>query len=83
MLVISAREFRNKQKSYLDKIDEGVELVLKSKSKSYKILPIIQNDTLMSKEEFFEKLNRAEQDYVEGRYRVLETKDDIKNLLGL
>jgi hypothetical protein len=25
MLVISSREFRNKQKSYLDKADEGLE----------------------------------------------------------
>jgi hypothetical protein len=84
MLVVSTREFRNNQKSYLDKIDEGIELLLtRGKNKSYKILPVIEDDTLMSKDEFFAKLDRAERDYAEGRYRTLETEEDIKNLLGL
>ncbi len=28
MVIVSSREFRSKQKSYLDKVDEGVEVVI-------------------------------------------------------
>ena len=51
MLVISSREFRDKQKSYLDQVDEGVELLLqRGKNKSYKIVPVTNDDTIISKE---------------------------------
>ncbi|HBL32713.1 MAG TPA: prevent-host-death protein, partial [Porphyromonadaceae bacterium] len=40
MIIISSKEFRNKQKSYLDKVDEGLEvLIRRGKGKSYKIVP--------------------------------------------
>jgi hypothetical protein len=39
MLVVSTREFRDKQKSYLDKADEGIEILIqRGKNKSYKVL---------------------------------------------
>jgi len=67
MLVISTREFRDKQKSYLDKIDEGVEiLILRAKEKAYKITPVAKDDTLMSKEEYYSMLDRGLQSIREG-----------------
>jgi hypothetical protein len=36
------------------------------------------DDTLMSKEEFFAKLDRAEEDIRQGRYIVLKSKEDIE-----
>ncbi|MDR2969049.1 MAG: prevent-host-death protein [Tannerellaceae bacterium] len=60
MLVISSREFRDRQKSYLDKVDEGMEILIqRSRNKSYKIVPVTEDDTLMSKEDFFAKIDRA------------------------
>ena len=51
MLVVSSREFRENQKSYLDKVDEGVEILIqRGKDKSYKIVPITEEDTVISKE---------------------------------
>jgi len=51
MIVISTREFRDKQKYYLDKVDEGVVVIIqRGKNKSYKIIPVTENDTLISKE---------------------------------
>lgn len=68
MLVISSREFRANQKSYLDKIDEGVEILIqRSKNKSYKIVPVGDDDTVMSKEDFFAKIDLSIQQAKEGK----------------
>ena len=51
MLIISSREFRDKQASYFDRADNGEEvLVQRGKDKSYKIVPVSENDTVVSKE---------------------------------
>lgn len=51
MLIISSREFRDNQASYLDRIDSGEEiLVQRGKNKSYKIIPVSEEDTVISKE---------------------------------
>jgi len=50
MLVISSREFREKQAMYLDHVDEGTEiLVQRGKDKSYKIVPVTKDDTVIPK----------------------------------
>lgn len=51
MLVVSSREFREKQAMYLDHVDQGNEIVVqRGKNKSYKIVPITENDTIVKKE---------------------------------
>lgn len=51
MLVVSSREFRDKQAMYLDQADEGKEiLVQRGKNRSYRIVPITEDDTIMKKE---------------------------------
>ncbi len=78
MLVISSREFREKQKSYLDKVDEGVEILIRrGKTRSYKILPVREDDTLMSKEAFFARVDRALQQAKEGNGVVLNSKEEL------
>jgi antitoxin (DNA-binding transcriptional repressor) of toxin-antitoxin stability system len=68
MLVVSTREFRDNQKSYLDKIDSGMEvLIQRGKRRSYKIVPVANDDTLMSKEDFFAKIDRSLQEAKEGK----------------
>ncbi|HHV86948.1 MAG TPA: prevent-host-death protein, partial [Petrimonas sp.] len=68
MIIVSSREFRDKQKSYLDKVDEGVEILIRrGKNKSYKIVPVQEDDTLMSKEEFFAMIDRALEEAEQGK----------------
>jgi hypothetical protein len=59
MLVINAKEIKDNQKTYFDKVDE--------------------DDTRMSKEELFEKIDRALLQYKEGKYKVLtpELKEEL------
>lgn len=51
MLIISSREFRDNQASYLDRVDNGEEiLVQRGRNKAYKIIPITRDDTVIRKE---------------------------------
>lgn len=78
MLVISSREFRDNQASYFDRVDNGEEiLVQRSKNKSYKITSVTEDDTLMSKEAFFAKIDRALEEVKEGKGIVLNSRDEL------
>ena len=78
MLIVSSREFRDRQKSYLDKVDAGMEILIqRGQNKSYKITPVTNDDTLMSKEVFFEKIDQAIRDIEGGRGIVIENKEEL------
>ena len=79
MLVISSREFRDKQASYFNQADKGVEiLVQRGKNKSYKIVPVTDDDTLMSKEAFFAMLDHSIQDINDGKGTRIRGKEELK-----
>lgn len=68
MIIVSSREFRDKQKSYLDRVDEGAEILIRrGKNKSYKIVPVKEDDTLMSKGEFFAMIDRSLEEVEQGK----------------
>jgi len=83
MLVISTSEFRDKQRSYLDKVDRGTEILIqRKKNRSYKIVPVSDDDTLMSKEEYFAMLDRGLQSIKEGKGRKM-TIEQVNEILGI
>lgn len=86
MLVITSREFRENQASYFDRVDKGEEILIqRKKNKSYKIVPVTEDDTLMSKEEFFAKIDKSLQQAKEGkRYSMKEDEslDDFLDRIG-
>ncbi len=51
MLVISSREFRDKQAEYFDRADNGEQIIVqRGKNKAYSLTPITENDILINKE---------------------------------
>ena len=83
MLVISTREFRERQGKYLGMASSGEDVVLKSRKEgSFKIVPIKRDDSLMSKEAFYAKLDRSIQQIEEGKLYTLDM-NKIDELLGL
>jgi len=51
MIKVSSKEFRDKQKSYLDRVDDGIEILIqRGKHKSYKIVPVIEDSTVIDKD---------------------------------
>ena len=82
MLVISTREFRERQGKYLKKVKEGEDVVLKSRENgSFKLVPLTEDDTLMNKEEFFNKLDLSLQQAKEGKTIRVSSVEEIKALL--
>jgi len=82
MLVISSREFRENQKSYLDKADEGIEILIqRGKNKSYKIVPVSDDDTLISKKDFFEKIDQSLTEIKQGKSTRIKTKEELTRFL--
>jgi hypothetical protein len=78
MLVVSTREFRDNQKSYLDKIDLGIEMLLqRGRTKAYKIIPVSDDDALISKEAFYAKLNQAEQSIKDGKGNTVYSQEEL------
>ncbi|MDR2130157.1 MAG: type II toxin-antitoxin system Phd/YefM family antitoxin [Odoribacteraceae bacterium] len=79
MLIVSSREFRDNQKSYLDKVDEGVEILIqRGKNRAYRLVPVKEDDTLMSKEEFFAKIDRSLKEIEEGKCTRIRTNEELK-----
>jgi antitoxin (DNA-binding transcriptional repressor) of toxin-antitoxin stability system len=82
MIIVSSREFRDKQKSYLDRVDAGAEILIRrGKNKSYRIVPVKEDDTLMSKEAFFAILDSSLHDIQDGKGIRIKGKDELKNYL--
>ena len=83
MVVISTREFRERQGKYLGMVANGENVVLKSRKEgSFKIVPLQRDATLMSKEEFYAKLDRSIQQIKDGKLHTLNM-NNIDELLGL
>lgn len=82
MLVISTREFRESQGKYLEKAKRGESVVIKSRGNgSFKLVPITEDDTLMSKEDFFRKLDKSLQQAKDGKTTRVSSKEELKALL--
>ena len=82
MEVISSRVFRSNQSKYLGLAAKGCGIILKTRSLgSFKITPLSEDDTLMSKEDFFRKLDRAREEIKAGNGTVLKTKEEIDRFL--
>ena len=59
MEIVSSRDFRSQMGEYLRKALSS-EVVIKSRDfGSFKLVPLTEDDTLMTKEEFFAKIDRA------------------------
>ena len=59
MITVSSREFRSNQKTYLDQVANGAELLITRKNEAFKIVKVTADDTIVSKKEFFDKVERS------------------------
>ncbi len=83
MLIISSREFREKQKMYLDLVDQNEQVIVqRGKNKAYALTAITETDRFFAdplvKARLTHSLNQAET----GK-TITVKKEDIKGLLGL
>ena len=81
ILEVSARQFREKQKSFFEIADTGKQIVIKrGRKQSYILSPISQDDFVVTPE-LLEKIERARQQMREGKYTECKTwEDTLKHL---
>ena len=75
MTVVSIRDFRANQSKYLGLAAGGDSVILTSRAGSFKIVPITEDDSLVSKKEFFARID-------EGKGTSVSSKEELDSLLA-
>jgi antitoxin (DNA-binding transcriptional repressor) of toxin-antitoxin stability system len=74
MLVISTRDFRANQTKFLDMVNKGEDIVLKSREKgSFKLVPVKEEDAIINKRDITAELKGALQqvrDHMDGKIQL-------------
>ncbi|MBR0300403.1 MAG: type II toxin-antitoxin system Phd/YefM family antitoxin [Bacteroidales bacterium] len=81
MTVVSIRDFRANQSKYLGLAAGGESVVLTSRTGSFKIVPI-EDDSLISKKEFFARIDEARKSIAEGKGTSVSGKEELGSLLA-
>mgnify|MGYP002842952077 CR=1 FL=1 len=83
MLVISSREFRQNQKMYFERVDQGEQIIVqRGKDKAYALTPVEQED-LYFDADTIKRIKESIQQVKSGKTRKISTSDQISELLGL
>jgi antitoxin (DNA-binding transcriptional repressor) of toxin-antitoxin stability system len=83
MMVISSREFRQNQRKYFDKADQGEQIIVqRGKDKSYALTPVKEDD-LYFNEKMIKRIKESFLQAQEGEYKEITTLEGIKALLGI
>lgn len=81
MKVVSSRDFRSQMGEYLRKALTS-DVIIKSRDfGSFKLVPLTEDDTLMTKEEFFAKIDQAIERVRAGQYTEVSTKEELTAFL--
>ena len=81
MLAVSSREFRTNQRHYLDQVAQGIELLITRKKDAFKLSRVEKDDTLMSKEEFYAKIERAKEHAQQGLGYAMKPGESLADFL--
>lgn len=83
MLVISSREFRQNQKRYFEKADDGEQIIVqRGKDKAYALTPVRQDD-LYFNAKMIERIKDSIKQVEEGKTKRIKTTEQLNELLGL
>ena len=81
MLVVSSREFREKQAEYMDRADNGEQIIVqRGKNKAYSIVPISADDVYFTPN-MIARMKESIQQINEGKGVSLNTQDELNKFL--
>ena len=86
MLVISTRELTQNQNKFFEMANEQ-RVIIKRRNKFFQIVDLGEmipelNDTYMTKEEMFAKIDEGIAEYKAGKTKTLSSKEEIHNFLN-
>lgn len=82
MTIISSRDFRSNQGKYLGLAAGGESVILTSRAGNFKIVPVSEDDSIMSKAEFLSKIEEARNDIENGKGTEIKTDKDLNAFLN-
>jgi antitoxin YefM len=83
MIVISSREFRQNQKSYFEKADNGEQIIVqRGANKAYALTPV-NDDDIYFNAEMLNKLKQSIEQVKQGKVKRITSSEEIADLLGL
>ncbi|HBG42274.1 hypothetical protein [Limibacterium fermenti] len=82
VIEISSREFREKQKAYLDLADSGAQIILKrGRKQAYKLTPVDDDSDFVITPELEKRLEEGRREYREGKAISCKTKEELHRFL--
>ena len=82
MLVVSSREFREKQAEYMDRADNGEQIIVqRGKNKAYSITPVTEDDLYFTPE-MMERIKKSIEQVKEGKVTTVKGKEELKQFLN-
>ena len=73
MVVVSSREFRANQRKYFDLARSNVVVITSRSYGSYRLVPVAEDDTVISRDELDAKIRQGIEDYAQGKvFRMKE-----------
>jgi len=81
MTIVSVRDFRSNQGKFLGLAASGESVILTSRTGSFKIVPVSEDDSLISKKEFFARVDEARKSITEGKGTKVLGKEALDSLL--
>jgi antitoxin YefM len=83
MLVVSSREFRQNQKMYFERADQGEQIIVqRGKDKAYALTPVKDED-LYFNAEMIERIKQSMSQVKSGKTKRITTPEQVNDLLGL
>jgi PHD/YefM family antitoxin component YafN of YafNO toxin-antitoxin module len=83
MLIISSREFRQNQRIYFEKVDNGEQVIVqRGKDKAYALTPVTGDDIYFNAE-MVKRIKQSIEQVKQGKVKRVSTTEEISSLLGL
>ncbi len=83
MLIISSREFRQNQRLYFDKVDQGEQIIVqRGSNKSYVLVPVSEDD-LYFNAAMVARIKASIKESSSGELKKISTSKELNELLGL
>lgn len=76
MTQLTVRDFRSQMASSFDLVDAGERVFIRRKNQLYTIVPVSEDDLTITPE-LAAKIEKARQEYHEGKTISLKTHDDV------
>ncbi len=83
MIIVSSREFRQNQRLYFDKVDQGEKVIVQRGNDKSCALSAVSEDDVYFTAEMLARLKDSLEEAQKGNYLEINSDEEVRKLLGL